>query len=620
VDTCPQSVGWTRGWRRKAATIALRIRFRQDPPLPRAPGPQRVLILSADVGEGHAAAARALRQQLESCGEPVEVEIIDGLAAMGERLRSIVEDGYRTQLRVSPRSYSLYYWLLGHLAPMRAVTKLLLCRLGAKSLRREILARQPDVVVSTYPAITVVLSHLRRRRMLDVPTVATITDMTGLFFWAQRGIDTHLVMYEQSLRDVERIAGRGSAQVVAPLIAAEFLAPRERGAARVALGLPARGRVVVVSGGGWGVGDLEGAVAELSAIPDATVVCLAGRNGPEEERLGRRFAGLDHVRVLGFTDRMPDLLAAADVLVHSTGGVTCLEAMARGCPVVSYGLPVGHAKLNTRMMAAHEYLLLAEGADELCERVELGCSSRPPRLLSSARGATLNAAAAVLAAPLRVSQIARWRMRVVNIAAAALLSLSVGAWVMSTDEVAAFAAVVGIHPVKTVKTIYSVVGVIVDAPVGQAAIVAARLERDGLQGSVASAVVPGTAARDLLARNGDQLIPTLARTGLFSWISTPTSLRHEARALHLHHHYYYLEPQNPSLGELLLARTAGGLAVRGSVVVDAKTGMPKRPLHAGDIVVVSYKSTRATLAALDGLARRLHADELVGLPLSRLLG
>ena len=115
VRVYPQCVGWTRGWRRKAASIALRIGFRQDPQLPRAPGPQRVLILSADVGEGHAAAARALRQQLESCGEPVEVEIIDGLAAMGERLRSIVEDGYRTQLRVSPRSYSVYYWMLAHL-------------------------------------------------------------------------------------------------------------------------------------------------------------------------------------------------------------------------------------------------------------------------------------------------------------------------------------------------------------------------------------------------------------------------------------------------------------------------------------------------------------------------
>jgi len=33
--------------------------------------------------------------------------------------------------------------------------------------------------------------------------------------------------------------------------------------------------------------------------------------------------------------------------------------MVRGCPVVSYGLPVGHAKLNTRRMAEHELLAFA---------------------------------------------------------------------------------------------------------------------------------------------------------------------------------------------------------------------------------------------------------------------
>ena len=36
-------------------------------------GPRRVLILSADVGEGHAAAARALAQQIEASPEETEV-------------------------------------------------------------------------------------------------------------------------------------------------------------------------------------------------------------------------------------------------------------------------------------------------------------------------------------------------------------------------------------------------------------------------------------------------------------------------------------------------------------------------------------------------------------------
>ena len=90
-----------------------------------------------------------------------------------------------------------------------------------------------------------------------------------------------------------------------------------------------------------------------------------------------RFAEEPRVHVLSFTDRMPELLAAADVLVHSTGGVTCLEAMAAGTPVVSYGLPVGHARVNTRAMAALDLVRLANDTSELREHVRASFSSAP---------------------------------------------------------------------------------------------------------------------------------------------------------------------------------------------------------------------------------------------------
>jgi len=466
--------------------------------------------------------------------------------------------------------------------------------------------------------ITVVLSHLRRRRLIDIPTVATITDMTGLFFWAQRGIDTHLVMYEASVGDVERIAGRGSAQVVRPLISAEFLAPRDRGAARAALGLSPAGRVVIVSGGGWGVGDLEGAVEELTSLPDVTVICLAGRNEPARERLVARFADRRRVHVLGFTDRMPDLLAAADVLVHSTGGVTCLEAMARGCPVVSYGLPVGHAKLNTEAMARHEFLLLADTPRELVEHVKAGCASRSLRMRVPAVGATLDAASAVLSAPRRVSPIARWRLRAGSIGAAIVMALGAGTWVMSTDEFDGIASAF-VHQVQRVSTHLPAVAVIVRAPAGDAGPVATRLVRDGLEASIATTVAPAARQQATLTAWGDESIPAIGRSGLFSWIKTPASLRHEARALHLTRHFYYLEPSDPTFGQLVLGRAGGGIPVRGSVRLDSGTPLPQRRLRKGEIVVVTVTSSPASLQLLDRLASVLRSDGLVGLPLSELL-
>ena len=83
---------------------------------------------------------------------------------------------------------------------------------------------------------------------------------------------------------------------------------------------------MLVSGGGWGVGDVIGAIAEALQVDGVTqVVCLCGYNESLQERVVRTFGSDARVRVEGFTDRMPDWMAASDVLVHSTCGLTVLE-------------------------------------------------------------------------------------------------------------------------------------------------------------------------------------------------------------------------------------------------------------------------------------------------------
>ena len=559
-------------------------RRHRTPTSRRRPGPKRVLILSADVGEGHAAAARALARQIESAPEPAEVTVIDGLAAMGPLLQPVVEDGYRVQLRFFPWTYTVIYWLLESVAPVRVLARSLLCLFGSRPLARRIAEHEPDVVVSTYPAVTVVLARLRRTQQVHCPTVATITDLTGLFFWAQPGIDSHLVMYGESMSSVERIAGRGSAQLVRPLISSEFLDERPQMESRQALDLPQEGRMVVVSGGGWGVGDIEGAVRAIAGIPDVSaIVCLAGRNEQLRERLESDFADEQRVRVYGFTERMPEILAAADTLVHSTGGVTCLEAKATGTPVVSYGLPVGHARLNTRAMADLGLLRLANNTDELSEHVQAsfaehhalrGRGEHPREGLLAVAGQNTVAAPEladgverpdeagasesqppeprldpaavdlVLDAPHRVRPIPLWRLRMIAFVTQMALLLVVSTWLMSTDEVTAFAALfLGGHALKRVETSTPEVGLVVRAPAGKVALIASELAGAGIRVSFADNGADASTTIAQLRTHHDELLPELPHSGSpFRWVRTRGALRSQARALGLRHRFYFLQP------------------------------------------------------------------------------
>jgi UDP-N-acetylglucosamine:LPS N-acetylglucosamine transferase len=106
---------------------------------------------------------------------------------------------------------------------------------------------------------------------------------------------------------------------------------------------------VIVSGGGWGVGDMAGAIATALAIESvATVVVLCGRQDALKARLAARFGHEERVQLWGFTDRMSELMGGADVLVHSTAGLTVLEAWIRGCRPISYGWGVSHIRLNNQ--------------------------------------------------------------------------------------------------------------------------------------------------------------------------------------------------------------------------------------------------------------------------------
>jgi processive 1,2-diacylglycerol beta-glucosyltransferase len=587
-------------------------------------GPRRVLILSADVGEGHAAAARTLAAQLEDSPQLADVTVIDGLAAMGRVLRPVVEDGYRVQLRFFPWTYTVIYWLLKHVAPIRSVASRLLCAFGSRPLARSIAEHEPDVIVSTYPAVTVVLARLRRTGEVTCPTVATITDLTGLFFWAQPGIDMHMVMYGESMSSVERIAGRGSVRLVRPLISGEFLQSRCPLQARRALALPAEGRVVVVSGGGWGVGDLEGAVHEFIRAPEvSSIVCLAGRNEPLAAKLRRTFAGEDRVRVLGFTDRMPELLAAADVLVHSTGGVTCLEAMAAGTPVVSYGLPVGHARVNTRAMAALDLVRLANDTHELRQHVEASFASehesQPAPANDSEHEREPAAADVVLQAPRRVRPIPRWRLRAVAMTTQIALLLGAATWMGSTDEVAALAIkILHVQPLKNVKTRQREVGMIVRVPSSRAAFVASELAARGIHVSFADdGSVPSRVTITALRSLGDEVLPEVPRSAALRWVRTRGVLHSQAHALGLGHRFYFLQPRGGlTVGQLVLARTAGGTPVCGAMRFSASGPLPQRPTRAGDVLVVELDGSSSSVAGLERVISWLGGDGLGAEPLA----
>jgi WS/DGAT/MGAT family acyltransferase len=231
---------------------------------------------------------------------------------------------------------------------------------------------RPDLVVSTYPLGTGGLDWIRRRGGLDVPVAAIISDFAPHPFWVYSEIDLHYVASEASLRAMYRARPDARGAVGAPPVVAAF-APTDKITARRRCGLPDEALIALVSCGSLGFGSVERAVdAALAAGPQVCVVVACGRNEALRARLATRAKSMQPGRLvpqrlipLGWTDQMPDLTAAADVVVTNAGGATALEAVACGRAVLMFEPIAGHGKANAALMATAGLAALCPGPGEL---------------------------------------------------------------------------------------------------------------------------------------------------------------------------------------------------------------------------------------------------------------
>lgn len=577
--------------------------------------PRKVLIISADIGEGHDLPARAVAREFADEDPDAQVSIVNGLPAMGPILTKVLRENSAFMFQYLPWLFDLQYWLFMYFAPTRWLSRKLLTFFGRRGLMRLIKAHDPDQIVSTYPGVTAILGELRRNGRLKVPCYSSITDLAGLQFWSHPGIDLHYITHPESAEEVEKIAGPGSVRWAKPPTSPAFLAARERGEARRSLALPAQGRVIAVSGGGWGVGDLAGATEAALSFEDATVLCLCGRNDKTRARIAQRFAGEPRLRLMGFTDRMGDVLAAADVLVHSSAGLTVLEAIIRGCPVVSYGFGVGHVRASNAALERFKLARVARKRGDLEPAIAAALDSRPEPDTSFARRPST--ASLILNDERRARTRPVWRVRTAHASVTAALAIAVAAWALTTH--ASYALVshfAHIRPVTAVETDSPEVGVLIDAPASQVQPIASVLSGYGMHASFGlnQASLPVDAS---VISRGDQALPRLPNGGLVRWMGTRGQLHHLIGPMGFHHHFLYTS-NAPSLGQWLVAHGAGGRLVAGAVrLTDPYDSFGH--LHAGEVIELRIGSSQEAAAILAHLRGVLALHHLRAVPVGRLM-
>jgi UDP-N-acetylglucosamine:LPS N-acetylglucosamine transferase len=309
-----------------------------------------VLVVSARMGAGHQGAAVELARRVEGRGR--EAVIVDFLDAFPRVLAEAWERFYRFQLRYAPDSYESSYQLFYRRPALWGPFVAFERALAGGRVLRWVGDHHPDVIVSTYSFATLVLGRLRQEGALAVPVANFLTDFGVHPRSVHPAVDLNLALHAGPGQVATGFTSRPTT-VAGPAVSPAFTdstgAAERRAEGRAWLGVGDHERLVVVAAGSWGVGEhMVETVAAIAGSGRFRVATVCG----SDRRLRRRLQERNLDIVLGWTDRMPVLMAAADVVVENAGGLTSLEAFAAGVPIVTYRPIPGHGRDNVKGMLA----------------------------------------------------------------------------------------------------------------------------------------------------------------------------------------------------------------------------------------------------------------------------
>ena len=332
---------------------------------------KKIAILTLSVGSGHVRAAEVIQRVLSEDEPPVQAKTLDAVRLARAWFSKLYVQPYWWMLRHAPHLWRmLFEWRHRHRHSATAPDWVF--RGGCARIFDHLQAFTPHLVIATEIGAAEIAALGKREGCFNAPVLAVQTDFQSEPPWVQREIDFYCVGSEEAKSEL--IAwGVSPNRVLACGIPIDpaFSFKYDKHEVRQALGLAERQPVVLVMGGGMGPAPLHHIIQslEVCGLP-LQVLAVTGQDQAMKARLeGLRGKIALDLRVLGWTENVPELMAAADVLVTKPGGLTISEALTMGLPMVlTHPIP-GPEERHVRYLERRRVAFSANELEQIPELV-----------------------------------------------------------------------------------------------------------------------------------------------------------------------------------------------------------------------------------------------------------
>lgn len=325
----------------------------------------KVLIATCSTGEGHNGAARAIAGYLNSLN--INCEICDPLDFKSERAAARAAKIYARTIKYAPALFGTVYSLGKLYDSLPLTTPVYRANASyADKFYAHIVNGGFDCVICTHLFAMQALTAVNRKFGCHIPCYGILTDYVAIPFYRETELDGYFVSHEQVR---EQLVKKGLPQdriyCSGIPVSVGISACGGRHEARNRLGIPQEKRIISVLSGGTGCGKILklcdrllktfGGQAEIYAFP--------AKNKRLFDKLSKKFAAYENVKIVPFTTDLPLYIASSDVVLTKAGGLSSTEIAAARVPMI-------HVKSIYGCETANRKYFAENGAAAYCPAVK----------------------------------------------------------------------------------------------------------------------------------------------------------------------------------------------------------------------------------------------------------
>lgn len=319
---------------------------------------KKVLIFYGSYGGGHLSAARSIKEYIDANYKDTETCMVDCIEYINKALNKVTTKAYSEMAKNAHWVWKKVYYGAenGPFSRLNDKTQKLL----SIKLNKILQTYKPDLIISTHPFSSHMCAILKKKKKINTKIATIITDYAPHSQWLMHSvyIDYFFVAHDGMKEDLlKRGIKEKQIKVTGIPLSNRFLVHYNKEKILSEFNLsPDKRTVLFFAGGEQGFGKdkiFNMLKSIIETFPNLQVIAISGKN----EKMKQQFDNLvsktnsdETVKVLKYTNKIPELMSVSDLVITKPGGLTTTESLASGLPIIVINPIPGQEEENAEFL------------------------------------------------------------------------------------------------------------------------------------------------------------------------------------------------------------------------------------------------------------------------------